>query len=110
MIRISGKRKDGTSLKEDSTSAILNLIELAGSANVSEPDAGCSEASSSSVPTPTQRSNAMADLTDKDQSLACIMQVLSALSNKESRIPFRNSKVRRHHTFNGICPYTELTY
>lgn len=93
MIRISGKRKDGTSLKEDSTSAILNLVELAGSANVSEPDTVRSEASSSSVSTPTQRSNAKDDLYDKDQSLTCIMQVLFALSNKESRIPFRNSKL-----------------
>lgn len=109
MIRISGKRKDGSNLKEDSTSAIVNVVELASSANVSKPDAGLSEASSSFVST-TQRSNAKDDLNDKDQSLTCIMQVLFALSNKESRVPFRNSKVREYHNFNDICPYTVLTY
>lgn len=94
MLRISGKRKDDISLKEESTSVLLSLVELAGSAHTSGPDTGRADVSSSLLPTLTQRSDAKDDLNNNDQSLACLMQVLFALSNKESRIHFRNSKVR----------------
>ncbi|KAG0026030.1 kinesin-like nuclear fusion protein [Podila clonocystis] len=92
MLHISGKRKDSNSLKEESMSALLSLVELAGSARSSGLDTGRPGASSL-LPTFTQRNDAKHDLNNKDQSLTCLMQVLFALSNKDSRIPFRNSKL-----------------
>lgn len=76
MLKLSGENK----LTQESCSGVLNLIDLAGSERLS------SSGSTGSRLKETQAIN---------KSLSCIGDVIMALGENASHIPYRNSKVRR---------------
>lgn len=72
MLKITGKNNDQL------VESVLNLVDLAGSERLS---------SSKSTGDRLKETQAI------NKSLACLGDVIFALSNKDSHIPFRNSKV-----------------
>ena len=75
MLKLTGKN----SLTGESCEGVLNLIDLAGSERLSQ---------SQSTGDRLKETQAI------NKSLSCLGDVIFALSNKDSHIPYRNSKVR----------------
>ncbi|KAG0346057.1 Kinesin-like protein kifc1 [Podila humilis] len=102
-LRVSGKRPSSSNFEDGSLSAVVNVAEVAGSTLTIKPDALSSSdtlnpaLSGSLKPMVGSLNGTKGDPKDfsesQDTTMTNLLQVLQTLSSKESRIPFRGSKL-----------------